>query len=225
MIVDIKEKLNFAMDMRKSIITVSIVEDSTEIRQGLCALIGGSAGFSCMGLYADGSEALENIPHQTPDVVLMDIDMPKMNGIECIYKLKKVIPHLQIMMLTVFEDDEKIFKSLQAGASGYLLKKTSPAKLLEAIEELYNGGSPMSGQIARKVIQVFQKSTESNREKDGLSKRENEILSFLAKGHRYKEIADELFISVETARTHIHKIYEKLHVRSRTEAVLKYLNK
>jgi len=212
------------MEKRQNI-SVAIVEDLTDIRVGLGALIGGSPGFSCIGMYVDGEEAVDRIPHAPPDVVLMDIDMPKMNGIECIRKLKSIIPSLQIMMLTVFEDDEKIFQSLKAGASGYLLKKTPPAKLLEAIEEVFHGGSPMSGQIARKVIQAFQTQQENSPQTESLSQREHEILSYLAKGHRYKEIADELFISIETVRTHIRNIYEKLHVRSRTEAVLKYLNK
>lgn len=212
------------MEKRQDI-SVAIVEDLTDIRVGLGALIGGSPGFSCNGMYADGEEAVDRIPYAPPDVVLMDIDMPKMNGIECIRKLKTVMPSLQIMMLTVFEDDEKIFQSLKAGASGYLLKKTPPVKLLEAIEEVYSGGSPMSGQIARKVIQVFHSTQESSPHTESLSQREHEILSYLAKGHRYKEIADELFISIETVRTHIRNIYEKLHVRSRTEAVLKYLNR
>ncbi|MFA6542309.1 MAG: response regulator transcription factor [Bacteroidota bacterium] len=212
------------MEKRQNI-SVAIVEDLTDIRVGLGALIGGSPGFSCIGMYADGEEAVERIPRAIPDVVLMDIDMPKMNGIECIRKLKTVMPSLQIMMLTVFEDDEKIFQSLKAGASGYLLKKTPPVKLLEAIEEVFHGGSPMSGQIARKVIQAFQTPQQKSPQTENLSQREHEILSYLAKGHRYKEIADELFISIETVRTHIRNIYEKLHVRSRTEAVLKYLNK
>ncbi|MDP1676362.1 MAG: response regulator transcription factor [Bacteroidota bacterium] len=211
--------------MKKKTITVAIVEDLDDIRNGLSVLINGSEGFRCVGTFPNGVEALAAIPALLPDVVLMDIDMPKMNGIECIYRLKKKLPLLQIVMLTVFEDDEKIFQSLQAGASGYLLKKTQPAKLLESIEELHNGGSPMSSQIARKVVATFQQPTIVFNAALALSQREQEILSYLAKGFRYKEIADTLFISVETVRTHLRNIYEKLHVRSRTEAVLKYLNK
>lgn len=210
--------------MNDSSITVAIVEDLDEIRNGLAALINGSPGFRCVGTYPNGTEALQQIPNQKPDVVLMDIDMPSMNGIDCIIALKEQIPGLQISMLTVFEDDEKIFRSLQAGASGYLLKKTAPVKLLEAIQELHAGGSPMSGQIARKVVTAFQRMGESKQQNENLSPRENEILSYLAKGYRYKEIAAALFISVETVRTHLRNIYEKLHVRSSTEAVLKYLN-
>ncbi|MBI2427546.1 MAG: response regulator transcription factor [Ignavibacteriales bacterium] len=206
-------------------ITVAIVEDLDDIRNGLAALINGSEGYRCVGVFSNGEDALRDVPVLKPDVVLMDIDMPKMNGIECIKALKVQLPALQITMLTVFEDDEKIFRSLQAGASGYLLKKTPPVKLLEAIQELHHGGSPMSSQIARKVVQAFQQTGESKKQTENLSPREHEILSYLAKGYRYKEIADTLFISVETVRTHLRNIYEKLQVRSRTEAVLKYFNK
>ena len=156
-----------------------------------------------------------------PDVVLMDINLPRMSGIECTRRLKERQPDVPIMMLTIYEDDEKIFDSLTAGASGYLLKKTPPAKLLDAILELHNGGSPMSSRIARKVVETFRALGTSSKEIENLSKRESEILSHLAKGYRYKEIADTLFISIETVRTHIRNIYEKLHVRSRSEAVLK----
>ncbi len=211
--------------MQNNTINVAIVEDLDDIRNGLSLLVNGSPGFHCVGSFRNGEEGLAEVPKLNPDIVLMDIDMPKMNGIECILQLKQKLPALQIMMLTVFEDDEKIFQSLQAGASGYLLKKTPPAKLLEAIQELHTGGSPMSSQIARKVVDAFKKMGESKRETENLSAREQEILSYLAKGFRYKEIADALFISVETVRTHLRNIYEKLQVRSRTEAVLKYLNK
>lgn len=207
------------------VITVAIVEDIPEIRNGLAALIGGSEGFQCTGVYADAEEALVKIPEELPDVVLMDINLPGMSGIECIQKLKAIAPSLQIMMLTVFEDEDRIFKSILAGASGYLLKKTPPVKLLEAIQDLHNGGSPMSTGIARKVVHAFQVMGTSSTETENLSKREHEILSYLAKGYRYKEIADTLSISIETVRTHLRNIYEKLHVRSRTEAVLKYLNR
>jgi DNA-binding NarL/FixJ family response regulator len=211
--------------MQNNTITVAIVEDLDDIRNGLFALINGSEGFRCVGSFRDGKEGLAEIPRLNPDVVLMDIDMPKMNGIECIKKLKAENPKIQISMLTVFEDEEKIFQSLQAGASGYLLKKTPPAKLLEAIQELFNGGSPMSAGIARKVVDTFQQPVAAKGEMENLSEREYEILTYLAKGYRYKEIADTLFISIETVRTHLRNIYEKLHVRSRTEAVLKYLKK
>ncbi|HTY10480.1 MAG TPA: response regulator transcription factor [Bacteroidota bacterium] len=206
-------------------ISVAIVDDDKEVRDGIAVLINGTEGYRCVGAFANAEEALERIPGSPIDVVLMDINMPQISGIECVTKLKLREPRLQIMMLTSFEDDEKIFQSLVAGASGYLLKKTPPAKLLEAIEEVHHGGSPMSNQIARKVVETFQRSGPPAGETVGLTAREQEILSHLAKGYRYKEIADTLFISVETVRTHLRNIYDKLHVRSRTEAVLKYLNK
>jgi DNA-binding NarL/FixJ family response regulator len=151
----------------------------------------------------------------------MDINLPGMSGIECTRALKAANPAMPIMMLTVYENDEQIFESLKAGATGYILKKTPPAKLLESLEDLHRGGAPMSGLIARKVVTAFQRVIPSAKETENLSKREQEILSHLAKGYRYKEIADALFISVETVRTHLRNIYDKLHVRSRAEAVLK----
>jgi DNA-binding NarL/FixJ family response regulator len=206
-------------------IKVSIVEDIKEIREGLSALICGSEGYSCISNYSNAENALNGIIEDRPDVVLMDIGLPGMSGIDCIRKLKSKTTGLQIIMLTVYEDDDHIFNALVAGASGYLIKKTPPAKILEAIQDVYNGGSPMSSQIARKVINAFQSMNKSSNETENLSPREQEILSFLAKGYRYKEIAEKLFISIETVRTHLRNIYEKLHVRSRTEAVLKYFNK
>lgn len=206
-------------------ITVAIVDDDKDVRDGIAVLINGTSGYQCVGAYASAEEAIEQIPKSAIDVVLMDINMPQISGIECVTKLKLRQPSLQIMMLTSFEDDDKIFQSLLAGASGYLLKKTPPAKLLEAIEEIHKGGSPMSNQIARKVVETFQRSASPQDETINLTQREQEILSHLAKGYRYKEIADALFISVETVRTHLRNIYDKLHVRSRTEAVLKYLKR
>ena len=155
----------------------------------------------------------------------MDIQLPKMSGIECVENLKEKSPDLQIMMLTVYEDNEQVFKSLAAGATGYILKRTPPAELLEAIRELHEGGSPMSDQIARKVVQTFQQIGKSSKETENLSERETEILSYLAKGYQDKEIAEKFFLSVKTIRTHLRNIYKKLHVHSRTEAVLKYLRK
>jgi DNA-binding NarL/FixJ family response regulator len=206
-------------------INVAIVEDEDEVREGLAVLINGSEGFRCIQTFSSAESALPEISKNKPDVVLMDINLPGMSGIECISKLKASRPDLPIMVLTVYDDDEKIFESLRAGASGYLLKKTPPAKLLEAILELHNGGSPMSSSIARKVVEAFQTMAPSSEEAQNLSKREQEILSCLAKGYRYKEIAETLFISVETVRTHLRNIYEKLHVRSRSEAVLKVFPK
>jgi DNA-binding NarL/FixJ family response regulator len=202
-------------------INVAIVEDNKEIREGLAALINGSDGFHCVGEFRNAEDALFDLQKIQSDVVLMDINLPRMSGIECTRRLKDRQPDVPIMMLTVYEDDDKIFDSLRVGASGYLLKKTPPARLLDAIFEVYNGGSPMSSRIARKVVDTFRALGTSSKETENLSKRENEILSYLAKGYRYKEIANALFISIETVRTHLRNIYEKLHVRSRGEAVLK----
>jgi DNA-binding NarL/FixJ family response regulator len=206
-------------------IKVAIVEDNEKIREGLAALIDGSEGFQCTAAYETAEEALRRLPAYNPDVVLMDIQLPKMSGIECVVRLKEKSPDAQVMMLTVYEDDEKVFKSILAGATGYVLKRTPPAELLEAIRDLHEGGSPMSDQIARKVVQAFQQMGKSSKETENLSGRELEILSYLAKGYHDKEIADQLFLSVKTVRTHLRNIYQKLHVRSRTEAVLMYLRK
>ncbi|MBI3191043.1 MAG: response regulator transcription factor, partial [Pedosphaera parvula] len=153
------------------------------------------------------------------------INLPNMSGIDCVRKLKEIMPSVQILMLTMYEDSDQIFNSLTAGASGYLLKRTPPAKILDAIKEVRNGASPMSGKIARIVVQYFHKVTAAAPDKEKLSKREEEILELLAKGYRYKEIADSLSISFDTVRSHLRNIYEKLHVSSRTEAVVKYLAK
>lgn len=206
-------------------IKVAIVEDNERVREGLKVLIDGSDGFRCTEAYESAEDALRKLPAYNPDVVLMDIRLPKMSGIECVEKLKEKLPDLEVMMLTVYEDDELVFKSLVAGATGYILKRTPPAQLLEAIKELHEGGSPMSDQIARKVVQAFQQMGKSSKETENLSDRELEILSYLAKGYHDQEIADKFFLSVKTVRTHLRNIYKKLHVRSRTEAVLKYLKK
>jgi DNA-binding NarL/FixJ family response regulator len=206
-------------------INVAIVEDNDKIRNGLSLLIDGSEGFRCVATYSNAEDALKFLPGQKPDVVLMDIQLPKMSGIECVENLIEKSPDLQIMMLTVYEDNEQVFKSLAAGATGYILKRTPPAELLEAIRELHEGGSPMSDQIARKVVQTFKQIGKSSKETENLSERETEILSFLAKGYQDKEIAEKFFLSVKTIRTHLRNIYKKLHVHSRTEAVLKYLRK
>lgn len=207
------------------IINVGIVEDNNKIRNGLAAIIDGSEGFQCNAVYETAEEALRKIPKENPDVVLMDINLPGMTGIECVVKLKEILPDIQIMMLTVYEDNEMIFKSLTAGATGYILKRTPPSELLDAIKEIHSGGSPMSDQIARKVVQTFQKMGQSNKDTENLSDRELEILTYLSRGYHDKEIADKLFLSVKTVRTHLRNIYKKLHVRSRTEAVLIYLQK
>lgn len=206
-------------------IRIAVVEDDKTVREGLQMLLNGSPGYACIASFASGEEALKEIPVIQPDVVLMDINLPGISGIECIVKLREQdLPGLFIM-LTVFENTDTIFQSLSAGACGYLLKNTPPAKLLEAIQDVYRGGSPMSGEIARKVVQSFQHPAEKQNISISLTKREEEILALLSQGYFYKEIANTLFISTETVRTHIRNIYEKLHVRTRTEAILKYLGK
>lgn len=202
-------------------IRVALVEDDPQVREGLVALINSAPGFECAAACPSAEEALIRLPALSPDVVLMDIHLPGMSGIECIRRLKQQHPQMQITMLTVFEDHDRIFQSLTAGASGYLLKQTPPAKLLEAITELHRGGSPMSAQIARHVVETFQRPAPPELPEANLTAREQEILHLLAKGYLYKEIAHRLGVSVETVRTHLHRIYDKLHVRSRTEAVLK----
>jgi len=205
-------------------IKVVIIEDIREIREGLQMLINGSDGFMCARTFATAEEALLHLPDINPDVALMDINLPGMNGIEAVRKLKPLCETTQFIMSTVYEDDESIFESLKAGASGYLLKNTAPSKILDSIIEVYHGGSPMSGQIARKVIASFQQRNSI----DGseiLTLREKEILKSLAKGLRYKEIAAELNIGLETVRTHARNIYEKLQVQSRTEAINKIMGK
>jgi len=203
------------------VIKVIIVEDDQSVREGLQILINGSEGYNCVAACSSAEEALKIIPQYLPHVVLMDINLPGMNGIECVVCIKSAHPEIQVMMLTVFDNTDEIFKSLTAGATGYLLKKTPPSKLLEAITELVNGGSPMSGEIARKVVQTFMKPVLYQYPEANLTPREEEILSYLAKGYLYKEIANTLFINIETVRTHIHKIYQKLQVRTRTEALLR----
>jgi DNA-binding NarL/FixJ family response regulator len=206
-------------------IRIAVVEDDKTVREGLQMLLNGSPGFSCVAAYGNGEDAVAGLPEVNPDVVLMDINLPGISGIECILALKEQKVPMQFIMLTVFEDADDIFHSLSAGATGYLLKQTPPAKLLEAIQDVYRGGSPMSGEIARKVVQSFQHPLPNYASANSLTKREDEILSYLVKGYFYKEIAGLLFISVETVRTHIRNIYEKLQVRTRSEAILKYLNK
>lgn len=204
-------------------IKVAVVEDNRETREALRVLISGSSGFSCVASCGTGEEAVASIPEAKPDVVLMDIQLPGMSGIDCIRELAGRCASAQIMMLTAFEDYEKIFNSLAAGATGYILKKTPPSKLLEAIQELHMGGAPMSGQIARQVIQAFQSAQPQSHAEPSvaLSPREQEVLKCLAQGLLYKEIADKLGISIGTVRVYIRKVYEKLHVHTRTEAVLK----
>ena len=203
-------------------IKVAIVEDNTGIRESLVILLKGTPGFFCQGAYVNAEDALRQLPRDWPDVVLMDINLPQMSGIECASKLKALRPALHIIMLTVYVDSEQIFKSLMAGASGYLIKQTPPAEIIEAVQSVHQGGAPMSNAIARQVVQYFHKK-QSPVDSENLTKRELEILTHLAKGYHDKEIASQLNIGVVTIRTHIRSIYDKLHVRSRTEAVAKFL--
>ena len=202
-------------------IRVAIVEDDADIRQSFETIIGGTPAFECIASFDNAEDALLGIPPAKPDVVIMDIHLPGMSGTEAVRILKDQMPDLQITMCTVYEDDEHIFNALKAGANGYLLKRTSPEKLLEALHDLHGGGSPMNGEIARRVVASFQKKTAPSPELASLTSREKEILDLLAKGYLYKEIAAELFISIETVKRHIHNIYEKLHVQTRTEALNK----
>jgi DNA-binding NarL/FixJ family response regulator len=210
----------------KNEITVAIVDDNNDLRKMLEEIISMADGYLCIGAMASADEAMRLLPVLKPDVVLMDINLGTVeSGIDCVRELKPRIPATNFMMCTVYEEDEKIFEALSAGASGYILKKTTPQKMLEAITELYHGGAPMSSQIARKVVAAFSNKTEmikSENDLHGLSNREKEILEHLSKGMMYKEIAAALFISPETVRKHVYHIYEKLHVTNRVEAVNKY---
>ena len=206
-------------------ITLTIVEDLDEVREGLKQFISLNPEFKVLDTYKTAEEALYEIPKQKPDIVIMDINLPGMNGIECISQVKSKSPATQFMMFTVYENDEKVFEALKAGASGYLLKNTGLVQLIEALKELHNGGSPMSSNIARKLVTVFREEKKDITPVEKLSNRENEILQLLSKGLLYKEIADKLSIAVNTVRQHIHKIYEKLHVQNRTEAINKAFDK
>ena len=206
-------------------ISLAIVEDLAEVREGLKQFISLNPEFTILGTFQTAEEAMHKLPQLNPDIVIMDINLPGMSGIECIRQVKKKIPRTQFMMFTVYENDEKVFEALKAGASGYLLKNTGLLQLIEALKELHNGGSPMSANIARKLVNLFQDEHVDAEPASGLSKRENEILQLLSKGLLYKEIADQLGISVGTVRQHIHKIYEKLHVQNRTEALNKAFGK
>jgi len=206
-------------------ISVSIVEDNDKLRGTLARVIDRADGFRCVSDYANAEDALKDLPQVKPDVVLMDINLPGMNGVECVRQLKQLLPQTQVMMLTVYEDTENIFNALTAGANGYMLKRTSSKELLEAIHEVHRGGSPMTMHIARKVVSSFQKTAATAQPTENLSEREQQVLDLLSQGLMYKEIADKLAISYETVHTYIRRIYEKLQVRTRTEAVAKFLRR
>jgi DNA-binding NarL/FixJ family response regulator len=205
-------------------VTVSIVEDDAELRQSIASFIQGAAGFECVGAYGSGEEALAAIPRGKPGVVLMDINLPGMSGIECVRRLKEQVPDLQAMMLTVYENSDRIFEALAAGACGYLVKSTPPERLLEAIKDIASGGSPMSSHIARKVVQAFQPGAQAAPPLEHLAPREQQVLELLSKGRAYKQIAAEMDLHIGTVRTYIRRIYEKLHVNCRTDAVVRYLD-
>ena len=206
-------------------ITIAIVEDLDEVRDGLKNFLSLSEEFTVLDTFQTAEEALFEVPKLKPDIVIMDISLPGMNGIECIRQVKDKSPKTQFMMFTVYENDEKVFEALKVGASGYLLKNTGLVQLVESLKELYEGGSPMSANIARKLVTLFRENQKQTQELETLSHRENEVLQLLSKGLLYKEIADQLSISIATVRQHIHKIYEKLHVQNRTEAINKAFGK
>jgi DNA-binding NarL/FixJ family response regulator len=204
-------------------ISVSIVDDEKKLCKSIATFLDSSMGFRCLSIYGSAEAALKHLPADRPVVVLMDINMAGMNGIECVKQLKVLAPQIQILMLTVYEDTEQIFKALAAGATGYLLKRLEPDELLQAIRDVHAGGSPMSNSIARKVVASFQVANVAGENKNLLTAREQAVLDCLAQGLAYKQIGDQLNISINTIRTHLRHIYEKLHVQSRTEAVAKYL--
>jgi DNA-binding NarL/FixJ family response regulator len=206
-------------------IQVAVVEDDDEIRANLTHMIGTNPAFRLAGCYADGEAALADLPRHKPDVVLMDINLPGADGVECVRRLKAKMSDVQFIMLTVYEDGNRLFRSLMAGASGYLLKCTPPEKLLSSIQEVYDGGVPMTPEMARRLVRHFQEMPEPPTELQRLTPRENDVLDQLAHGFLYKEIEENLHISSGTLRSYIANVYEKLHVHSRTEAVVKYLNR
>jgi DNA-binding NarL/FixJ family response regulator len=206
-------------------ISLAIVEDLDEVREGLHQFISLNKEFNVLDTFKTAEEAIYDLPSLKPDIVIMDINLPGINGIDCIKEVKGKLPKTQFMMFTVYENDEKVFEALKAGASGYLLKNTGLVQMIEALKDLHNGGSPMSANIARKLVTVFREKEKNLEDIESLTHRENEILQLLSKGLLYKEIADQLTISVGTVRQHIHKIYEKLHVQNRTEAINKALGK
>jgi DNA-binding NarL/FixJ family response regulator len=214
----LKEQSNDVRPIRR----VAIVEDNTGLREQLKRILESSPGACPVGLFCSGEEALEGMLAVNPDVILMDIQLPGMSGIECVARLRKDLPTAHVIMLTVYEDSDRIFQALQAGADGYLVKSSPTETLLEAISDVSAGGSPMSSHIARKVVRHFRQDRPQNGEVDTLSRREKEVLNLLASGYIYKEIADQLGIGSETVKTYVKSICKKLHVRNRLEAVARY---
>lgn len=204
-------------------IRVAIVEDDRAVRENLAVLIDAARGFSCAATCASGEEALQRLPAVVPDVVLMDIHLPGRSGIACVARLRALLPQTHVIMLTIEENSDRVFESLKAGATGYLVKHVEPAEILAAVAEVHSGGAPMSSHIARKVVTAFRQASVASGTEHNLSPREEEVLRLLAKGHRSKEIADELGVGLGTVNTYVRHIYEKLHVRSRAEAVAKFV--
>lgn len=205
--------------------TVSIVEDNRGTREELTKLFNRGPGTKCLHAYESAEDALSGFSREPTQVAVVDINLPKMSGIDCVRQLKRQYPDTQVLMLTTYEETELIFNSLRAGANGYLLKNMPAADLLQAVQDVRAGGAPMSMQIARKVVAHFHQQNSGENKLDQLTRRETEILRLLSKGCLYKEIADQLGISMSTVRTHIHSVYEKLHVQSRTEAVVQFLGR
>jgi len=210
--------------MDDNLITVAVVEDDAKVRGSLAGILKRGPGLICVGEYGTAEEALREIPQLQPKVVLMDINLPVMDGVHCVRRLSELAPKTQVLMLTVYDNTDSIFNSLAAGASGYLLKPISSAQLLSAVRDVYAGGAPMTSDIARKVVQTFKQPAATSAETENLSPREQEVLDLLAKGYLYKEIAEQLAISYGTVHTHVERIFKKLHVRSRAQAVAKYLH-
>jgi DNA-binding NarL/FixJ family response regulator len=209
--------------VKEKTITVAIVEDDAGIRRSLEWLLKSSTEFSCVAACKNGEEALRLLPKAAPQVILMDINLPDRSGIECTARLKEDLPSVQVVMITVYDDAEKVFNALRAGASGYILKRTPPERILQAIRDVFAGGVPMSSEVARKVLGAFHKPAPAAAGEQNLSRREQEVLELLSQGASNKEIAEKLSISIETVTWHLRHIYNKLHVRSRTEAALKFL--
>ncbi|NOS69612.1 MAG: response regulator transcription factor [Verrucomicrobia bacterium] len=204
-------------------IRVAIVEDDRTVRENLAVLIDAAPGFSCVAGCASAEEAWQRLPALTPEVVLMDINLPGRSGIACVARLRTLLPQTHVIMLTIEEDSEQVFESMKAGATGYLVKHASPREILSAVAEVHRGGAPMSSHIARKVVTAFRRTPASRNEGPNLSPREEEVLHLISKGLRSKEIADVLGVAVGTINTYVRNIYDKLHVRSRAEAVARYL--
>jgi DNA-binding NarL/FixJ family response regulator len=204
-------------------IRVAVVEDDDALRDSLEALLSRHGGFACVGAFPDAASALAALPGLAPEVVLMDIHLPDRSGIECVAELRSRCPSTQAVMLTTFDDDDLVFSALEAGAKGYLLKRAAPEEILEAIADVHRGGSPMTSSIARKVVQAFHRPPRGQPPTESLTPRETELLEHLVRGLAYKQVADRMGISIDTVRSHIRKVYEKLQVHSRTEAVMKFI--